>query len=296
MTVWPCDVARPDASNLNFGVGGVAANSVIAPVGASGWVCFYSNQANRVPRRHLRVVRRRDRAASPRSSAPHHSACSTPATPSVGRGSGSRRAAPSRFPLAGAALRRTDGTPVTLPADATAVAMNVTAVDTIAAGFFTVWPCGAPDARRPRTSTSPPGPSSPTVWSRRSARADRSASYSNQQSDVLVDVLGWFSSGAGQPPYTGALPQRLVDTRNGIGGPTGVLTPATPKAVAVRGVTVDVNGSPRQVPADASAVALNVTMVDARAGRLRDGLAVRHADAGRLERQLRSWWHRRRTG
>jgi hypothetical protein len=55
-----------------------------------------------------------------------------------------------------------------------------------------------------------------------------------------------------------------VDTRNGIGGPTGVLTPATPKAVAVRGVTVDVNGALRQVPADASAVALNVTMVEAR--------------------------------
>jgi hypothetical protein len=88
--------------------------------------------------------------------------------------------------------------------------------------------------------------------------------YSDQQSDVLVDVLGWFGGGA-QPPFTGSVPSRLVDTRNAIGGPTGVITPAAPKSVPVRGVTVTVTGAAHQVPADASAVALNVTMVEARA-------------------------------
>jgi hypothetical protein len=81
---------------------------------------------------------------------------------------------------------------------------------------------------------------------------------------VLVDVLGWFAAGAGQPPYTGAVPSRIVDTRNAIGGPRGVITPGAPKAVPVRGVTVNVNGALQQVPADASAVALNVTIVEAR--------------------------------
>jgi hypothetical protein len=42
-TVWPCDVGRPEASNLNFVAGGVVANGVVAPVGASGRVCFFTN-------------------------------------------------------------------------------------------------------------------------------------------------------------------------------------------------------------------------------------------------------------
>ena len=80
----------------------------------------------------------------------------------------------------------------------------------------------------------------------------------------LVDVLGWFGGGV-KPPFTGVVPSRLVDTRNAVGGPTGVVTPALPKSVPVRGVTVSVNGIAQQVPADAAAVALNVTMVEARA-------------------------------
>ena len=61
------------------------------------------------------------------------------------------------------------------------------------------------------------------------------------------------------------VPQRLVDTRNAIGGPTGVITPSTPQSVPVRGVTLTVNGAAQQVPADASAVALNITMTQTQA-------------------------------
>jgi hypothetical protein len=83
-------------------------------------------------------------------------------------------------------------------------------------------------------------------------------------------VLGWFTAGAGSPPYVGSVPLRLVDTRLAIGGPRGVVTPRTPKAVPVRGVTVVVDGVAQRVPADATAVALNVTMTDARG----DGFAT----------------------
>ena len=41
VTVYPCDKPRPDASNLNFVTGQTVPNSVIAPVSASGEVCFY---------------------------------------------------------------------------------------------------------------------------------------------------------------------------------------------------------------------------------------------------------------
>ena len=258
VTVWPCDVARPDASNLNYVAGGAVANSVIAPIGASGTVCFYSNQATdflvdvtgwfaggqtfvgATPRR---MVDTRNGIGGPRVRIPAGGTITVP--------------------LAGAAVARTDGTPATIPNDATAVAMNVTAVGPSQAGYFTVWPCGAP---RPVASN--------VNFTRGSTVANGVITslgqggavclYSDQQSDVLVDVLGWFGGG-GAPPFTGAVPARLVDTRNAIGGPTGVLRPSMPRAVRVRGATVNVGGVDRQVPADASAVALNVTMVEARA-------------------------------
>jgi len=40
VTVYPCGT-RPDASNLNFTAGQTVPNAVIAPVSASGTVCFY---------------------------------------------------------------------------------------------------------------------------------------------------------------------------------------------------------------------------------------------------------------
>ncbi len=262
ITVWPCDVARPDASNLNYAVGGAVANSVIAPVGASGKVCFYSNQetdflvditgwfagstggvATFVGATPRRVIDTRNAIGVPKVRIPAGGTIT--------------------IPLAGAAMARSDGSPDSIPADATAVAMNVTAVLPSQAGFFTVWPCGAPMPVASNVNFARGGVVANGVVTSLGA-GGAVCLYSDQQSDVLVDVLGWFGGGA-QPPFTGAVPSRLVDTRNAIGGPTGVLTPATPKSVPVRGVTVSVNGTPQQVPADASAVALNVTMVEARA-------------------------------
>ncbi len=40
VSVYPCGT-RPDASNLNFSAGQTIPNAVIAPVSASGSVCFY---------------------------------------------------------------------------------------------------------------------------------------------------------------------------------------------------------------------------------------------------------------
>jgi hypothetical protein len=260
-TVWPCDVGRPDASNLNFVAGGVVANGVIAPVGASGRVCFFTNATTHflvdiagwfaggatnpafVGATPLRVVDTRNAIGGP--------------TVRIQPG------ATLTVPMAGATIRRTDGSTTAIPTDATAVAVNVTAVQPSNPGYFTVWPCGAP---RPVTSN--------VNFTRGGAVANGVVAplgsagaiciYSDQGADVLVDVLGWFGGGA-QPAFVGAVPRRLVDTRNAVGGPTGVLTASAPRAVPVRGVTVDVGGAARQVPAEASAVALNITMVEARA-------------------------------
>ena len=258
-TVWPCDVPRPDASNLNFAAGGVVANGVVAPVGPSGRVCFYSNATT-----HFLVDIAGWFAGGTAAPAFVGTTPQRVVDTRNGIGAPKLRIAPGAtmtVPMAGAAVRRPDGSAATVPADATAVAVNVTAVEPSNPGFFTVWPCGA---AMPTTSN--------VNFARGGAVANGVVAplgvggaiciYSDQGADVLVDVLGWFGGDAGSA-FVGAVPSRLVDTRNGIGGPTGRLAPASSRAVSVRGVAVNVGGVARQVPAEATAVALNVTMVEA---------------------------------
>jgi hypothetical protein len=260
-TVWPCDVPRPDASNLNFVTGGVVANGVIAPVGASGRVCFFTNATTHflvdvagwfsggtaspafVGATPLRVVDTRNAIGGPKVRI--------------------QPGATLTVPMAGAAVRRSDGSPTTVPIDAAAVAVNVTAVQPSDPGYFTVWPCGAPRPEASNVNFARGGAVANGVVAPLGA-GGAICIYSDQGADVLVDVLGWFGGGA-SPAFVGAVPRRLVDTRNAIGGPAAVITPAAPRAVPVRGVPLDVGGAQRQVPADASAVALNLTMVEARA-------------------------------
>lgn len=43
VTVWPCDVARPTASTINFVAGTIVANTIITSIGTGGNVCFYAS-------------------------------------------------------------------------------------------------------------------------------------------------------------------------------------------------------------------------------------------------------------
>ncbi len=259
MTVWPCDAPRPEASNLNFAAGAVVANGVIAPVGANGKVCIFTNVSS-----HLLV----DIAgwfdgsgsvvgATPRRLLDTRNAIGAPKARLRSGGT-------ITLPMVGASMQRANGAPDTIPANATAVAINITAVTPSRAGYFTVWPCGSP---RPEASNVNFTAGSVVANGVVASVGEGSICiFSDQESDVLVDVLGWFVPVGGLAPYVGAVPQRLVDTRNAIGGPTGVVTPSTPRSVPVRGVTLTVNGAAQQVPADASAVALNITMTQTQAG------------------------------
>lgn len=261
-TVWPCDVARPEASNLNFDAGAIVANGVIAPVGASGKVCIFSNSTM-----HLLVDIAGWFAGDDGTGAPAFVGATPLRTVDTRNAIGGPkvRIQPGgtlTVPMAGTAIRRTDGTPTTVPAEATAVAVNVTSVSPSRPGYFTVWPCGAAMPVASNVNFGRGGAVANGVVAPLGA-GGAICIYSDQEADVLVDVLGWFGGGE-QPAFVGAVPRRLVDTRNAIGGPSGRITPTTPRTVTMRGVSVTVDGIAREVPADASAVALNITMVDAR--------------------------------
>ncbi|MDA7773152.1 DUF5011 domain-containing protein [Pseudomonadales bacterium] len=161
------------------------------------------------------------------------------------------------LPVVDQTLSSSAGISQTVPAGATAASLNVTVVNPVAGGFVTVWPCGV---TRPLSSNLNfvagdivPNGVIASIGSNGSV-----CFYSSQESDLIVDIAGWFEGTA----YTGATPTRLTDTRDGTGGfqgRTGAINPLTIK-VTERSVA-DASGSATTVPTNIGAVALNVTVV-----------------------------------
>lgn len=130
-----------------------------------------------------------------------------------------------------------------------AVVLNVTAVSPTRNGFLTLWPNGD---RRPTASdvnyTSGQNVAKEVVA--KVGRDGRVNLYSMAETDVVVDVSGWWAKGS---QYRGLSPQRLVDTRTGHGAPAHQVRGGTSLDVQVKG-----RGG---VPHNAVAAVVNVTAV-----------------------------------
>ncbi len=133
---------------------------------------------------------------------------------SAARRVASHPATPRAVPVRGVTLS-VNGAPRAIPADATAVALNVTIAEAGEAGYATVWPCGTtrPEASNvnfPKGGTVANGVVAPIG-------PDGSVCvFSDKDAHLIVDVAGWFTGGS-TPGFTGNVPRRLLDTRNSIG-------------------------------------------------------------------------------
>jgi uncharacterized protein YkwD len=129
-----------------------------------------------------------------------------------------------------------------VPADATGVALNVTAVGTTSDGFVTVYPCGrpAPDASSVNFTA---GHAVPNLVTVAMGTGGTVCVVSSSPAYVIADLSGWYSS-SGQR-YTPSTPKRLLDSR------------ASGTATTFK---VSVAGS---VSADAVAVTVNATVTGA---------------------------------
>jgi len=222
VTVWPCGTARPDTSTLNL-VSGDVANAATVPVGAAGTVCLRPSVGTDLlvdvtghwspegSDRFTRVTARRvlDTRA----------------------GSRPRPGVTVEVPIS------------VIPSGATAVAVNVTAVNAPTAGFVSAWPCGTtrPDASSLNHGAGDTVAGSVLVGVSSTRRLCLSSSAG---ADLLVDVAGWFGP-AGAGDLETVTTTRLLDTRT-----TG--RPLTPGVV-------------RRIPtgsAPGGAVVVNVTAVE----------------------------------
>jgi hypothetical protein len=124
MTVFPCENAIPEASNLNFAAGETVANAVVARVGSSGQVCvFVSGSAGLLVDVNGFVP------------AGSNFAALDPARVFDSRSNGGLRLPDSVTAVQVAGLAG-------VPAGASTAMLNVTAIEATNPGFMTVFPCG----------------------------------------------------------------------------------------------------------------------------------------------------------
>lgn len=244
LTLYPCG-AVPNASNVNYVAGQNTANSVIVGLDATGGVCVFSSAPSDVlidtsgnlPADGFSVLPEPRRILDTRSFG---------TTIDGGDQGVGAIAARTTYPLRVAGRAG-------VAADASTVVVSVAAADPDGIGFLTVWACGTqPLASNLNYS---PGRATANVVTVQLDPDGNICIYSSRRTQVILDVAGSLDAAT----YTPVTPTRLVDSRpdgrtpDGVGAAIGI----RPASGTLRVPTA----SRAQIPADATAVVLNVTSV-----------------------------------
>ena len=248
VTVYPCGTTVPNASSVNFTAGATVANSVVSKIGGNGRVCVYS---------------------------PATTDLVIDATGWFGPTGGFTGVVPARLLESRPGLSTVDGLQAgigarpggvitavgvtgraAVPADAVAAVLNVTVTNPVAAGFVTVYPCGStlPNASSVNFTT---GQTVANAVVSQIGTAGQICVYTPVQTDLVVDVTGWFSGASG---FTGVVPSRFYESRpnlltvDGLQNGAGLRGAGSITEVAVLGRS-PISGA-------AGAVVLNVTVTN----------------------------------
>ena len=231
VTAYPCGIDRPATSNLNFTSDQTVAVSAIVNVGASEQICVFNSE-----RSHVLVDVQGYVAAtsSYRTVAPVRLVDTREATGGAPLPAGV---------VYGVRIAGAGG----IPADAAAVALNVTIVDNTTAGFATAYPCDAPPAQPIALVNYIPHTATPNFTIVKPAADGTICISTNTPASIIVDAFGYFPAGS---PITVTTPTRLLDTRPA----DAVLLPGQTLTVPVVGAT--------GLPASAVAAVLTVTAAE----------------------------------
>ncbi|HET7467626.1 MAG TPA: fibronectin type III domain-containing protein [Candidatus Dormibacteraeota bacterium] len=140
-----------------------------------------------------------------------------------------------------------------------AVVLNTTVTGTTAASSLTVWPAGVP---RPTTSNLnwTAGKTVPNLVVVALGTGGQVSIFNPSGStQVVLDVEGYFAAPTVSPPaaglYNGIVPNRIMDTRIGLGA-------AKAQLCAGQTITLQVSGTPNVPSSGVAAVILNVTVTN----------------------------------
>lgn len=208
VTVYPCNAARPLASNLNANDGNPTPNAVVVALDPSRDVCFYASVAMQVV---VDVTGWFGPGGASYTGITPDRVLDTRFGPRPDGGAGQLSAGDTiAIPL------RSQGE---IPDGAVAVAVNLTVTNTADAGFITAFPCGlgmpvasngnyvADDTRATQALVGLDGSGMLCVFSMSTV-------------DLVVDVSGWFGATIGTR-LSPIVSTRVVDSRDGTGGWSG---------------------------------------------------------------------------
>ena len=251
LTVYPAGQSAPLASNLNFSAGETVANLVEVGLGQGGQIAVVTN----VKSADVIVDVEGYVSALPTAGGLYDGLtptriCDTRASSlPVNQCTGKTMKPNSTMAVQVAGLGG-------VPAQAEAVAVNVTATGTTAAGYLTVFPSGTPPTASNLNWAS--GQTVPNLVVVELNSSGGITLYNHAgTTDVVLDVLGYYTAAGGSGTQFNALtkPVRICDSRSG----SQPSNQCTGKTMAQNGtMAVQVTGL-AGVPADAQAVVLNVT-------------------------------------
>jgi Cysteine-rich secretory protein family len=244
LTVYPCGGSRPVVATLNYGAGRIVANQAIIGLDPNGDICVSAHSNGDLVIDVNGVFRG---LASDKA---------TPLTPARIMDTRTFHGGAGRFGV---------GTTVELPvrgfggvpADATAVTMNLTAVDPATEGFITAYPCGD----RPFVSSlnTYPLQTRPNLVMVPLSASGSVCLYSTVETDIVIDVNGYFAT-AGSRQFAALQPIRILDTREGdpvlngnLGGTR--LTAGQPLRIMIAGQ--------RGIPGGTRAISANIAVTEA---------------------------------
>lgn len=208
-TVWPTGSARlTTATNTTQFIGHTIGNLVIAPLGLERKISFYASTDADVTIDVFGVFVRSEATDSGRF----------------------EQLGPVRHTdtRGGAALtanetRTFDLTTAGVPAEASAVVMNITAIQANGRGFYTVWESGSPRPETANVNVLDVGynAGNQVISGMSDGKVDI---FTNIGSDITLDITGYFTASGGDETTDGLFvpftPTRLLDTREP-SGPTG---------------------------------------------------------------------------
>ena len=145
-----------------------------------------------------------------------------------------------------------------VPANATAVVLNITAIKGLSGTYLTVWPTGRP---RPTASSvnAPKAVARPNTLVVPIGNDGKVSIYNQTGSiEVAVDISGYFAVDPTKPGQASLTPKRILDTRTGVGGPATKFGAGQTRDLVI----ANTNG----VPANATAAIVNITALNGSAG------------------------------
>ena len=227
LTVYPADTSRPLASNINFVSGDTRPNAVtvrLSPDGkiklynhagathviadVAGWYDSNASGGNRYnPKDPTRILDTRN------------------GTGSVSGPLAGGEANTLTFEMPGAVV----------PTGATAVVLNVTVTQPTASSFLTLYPADASSRPTASNLNFVAGQTVPNLVTVKLSPLGQIKIYNHLGSThVILDVAGWY--GATGQLFHSVTPWRLLDTRNGTGGPLGAMSELSLTVTGVGGL------------------------------------------------------------